>query len=140
MSSLFLDISAALDKNLNDMAGKPDGIAWPNAEFTPTDGSLWVRPTVIMADTAGGTLGASVQGMYSGFYQVDVFAPAGEGKGEAYAMADLIADQFKRGTQLAYNGRTIECMQSTYLAARNDGAWFVIPLQIDFYSLTTERT
>lgn len=135
----FLDISAALDGHLAGMTDLPE-VAWPNKEFDPTKGTLFIRPTVIMGDTVGGTLGADIEDFYSGFYQVDVSAPAGEGKNEAILMADKIADKFKRDTIITENGREIHCLHSTPLSPNNDGTWYVIPVQINFDVLTAERT
>ena len=137
--SVFFDISAALDDRLNGMAGLP-AVAWPNREFNPTTGALYLRPTMILGDTVGGSSsGATIKDMYSGIYQVDIFAPSGQGKSEAAQMADAVADRFKRDTQLTYNGRTVSIGHSTQLPPRNDGAFYVVPVMIDFYALTTER-
>jgi len=137
--SAYLDISAALDGYLAAMSDLPP-VAWPNAEFKPTKETLYLRPTVVMGDTVGGTLGADIEDMYSGFYQVDVIAPAGEGKNAALVMADLVADRFRRDTIITENSREIHCLHSSPLAANNDGAWYVIPVQINFSVLTAERT
>jgi len=138
--SVFLDISAALDDNLNNMAGKPP-IAWENYNYEPSLGTLYARATHLPADTTQASLGDSGQDINSGIYQIDVFAEAGQGKNEAYVMADLIADQFKRGTDLTYNGRTVTIRNvSRQPAAKNADGWYQIPIEILYYSYTDART
>ena len=102
--SIFTDISAALDQQLFTMAGLPP-VAWENDDFEPTLNTLYLRPTLIAGDVNQATLGDNGLDMNVGIYQVDVFAQSGEGKFSSLEMADLIADHFKRGTDLTYNGR-----------------------------------
>ena len=138
--SVFKDISAALDRNLNDMAGKPP-IDWENQGYEPANGTLYVRPTIIPGDTVQASLGDAGQDVQVGVYQVDIFAKAGEGKNDALAMADLIADQFKRGTVLIYNTRNVRIQSASRLVAANttDG-WFQLSVQINYISFTEART
>jgi hypothetical protein len=136
--SAFFDIGAALDEHLNTMAGVPS-VSWPNVEFTPVKGTIYLRPTVVMGTVERSSNGAAGHDLYSGYYQVDVLAPVGEGKKEGMEMADTVADQFKYGTELTYNGRTIRLTNITYLTPTYGENWVQIIVQIDFYSLTNER-
>ena len=134
----FLDISAALDGRLDDLIGKPP-IAWPNREYERTKGTLFARPTVIFGDVTRATVGSVAKDYYPGIYQVDVFAPAGEGKNEGFTMADTVADQFKRGTLIVQNSRTITCLDVDLLQPQQDDGWLIFPVQVSFYSLTNAR-
>ena len=136
--SAFFDISAALDARLNTMVGVPS-VAWPNTEFTPVDCTLYVRPTVLMGVVERETVGATAKDWYNGIYQIDVFAPVGKGKKEGLEMADTIADQFKRGTELTYNGRTVRILGVAYSSAASGDSFTQTPVTIEFYSLTEER-
>ena len=138
--SIFLDTSAALDSNLNDMPGKPD-VAWENFPFEPAVGTLWIRPTILPGDTVQASLGTTGQDMSQGIYQVDVFAEAGAGKNEAVAMADKIADQFKRGTILTYNDLKVRISAvSRQASVNNSDGWFQIPINVVWISYTEART
>jgi len=137
--SIFLDITAALDARLNTMASLPP-VAWENTVYEPTLNTLYLRPTHLPADTVAGTIGdAASTDLSTGIYQVDVFSPAGDGKNEAYVMADLIADHLKRDTDLTYNSRTIRIKNVSLSPANQDNGWYQIPVNIEYYSFTTAR-
>lgn len=136
--SVFLDISAALDGRLNTMTSVPP-VAWDNDTYEPTIGTLYLRPTNIPGDTLQSTLGDTGQDVTNGIYQVDVFAPLGEGKNEATVMADLVADRFKRGTDMVYNSRTVTVRSVSRQAANTSGGWYQIPVVIVYRAFTEAR-
>lgn len=138
--SVFLDISAALDGHLNDMIGLPP-VAWENTKFETVNGVLYLRPTLITGDTVQATLGESGTDRNDGIYQVDIIAKAGEGKNEAIVMADNVADQFKRGTDLVYNSRVVRVRNvgRRVSTVSNDG-WYIIIVEISYISFTQPRT
>lgn len=138
--SVFLDISAALDSRLNTMTSLPP-VAWENKSYDPTLGTLYLRPTLIPADTIQATLGDSGTDQNSGIYQIDVFAEAGQGKNAAVVMADNIASHFKRGTDLTYNSRTVRIRSvSRQVAVNNADGWYQIPIEINYIAFTEART
>ena len=137
--SVFTDIGAALDDNLNGMTGKPP-IAWENVPYTPVTGTLYARATNLFGDTNQSSLGTTGEDETNGVYQVDVFSQAGKGKSEANNMADRIADQFKRGTDLTYNGLTVRVRSASRGAARTSEGWYHIPVIINYYAITQARS
>ena len=137
--SVFVDISAALEDHLNNMVGKPP-IAWENFGYEPTTGTLYIRPTLLAGDVVQASLGDSGQDMSVGIYQIDVFSQAGQGKKEALEMADTIANQFKRGTDLTYNGRNVRIRNvSRQVAINNADGWYQIIIEISYISFTEAR-
>lgn len=80
MSTTFRDISAALSGRLNTLTGGTP-IAWENSEYTPTMGTMFLRETLLPANTVQGSLGTIGKDEHGGIYQVDIFAPKGSGKG-----------------------------------------------------------
>lgn len=139
--SVFADISYMLDTHLGGMTGKPNLIAWENRVVEPVKDELYIRPTLISGDVNQATLGESGTDMNIGIYQVDVFAPSGKGKKEAIEMADLIANRFKRGTDLTHNGRTLRTRSVSRQVAVNDiNGWFMIPVEINYIAYTEART
>lgn len=134
----FLDITAALDDNLNGMASVPP-VAWENTVYEPVLNTLYLRPSHLPASTTAATVGTSGTDENIGVYLIDVFAPVGDGKNEAYVMADLVADQFKRDTELTYNGRTVR-IKNVYLSpAQAEAGWYQVPVNIEYYSFTAKR-
>lgn len=138
MSTAFFDIQAALNDRLNTMTSLPS-TAWPNDGYAPTIGTLWLRPTVLPADTAAATLGSTGTDEQIGVYQIDVFAPAGVGDGASRAMTDLIADRFKPVTELTYNGRMVRCISVSIGAARTEENWYHVPVRVSYLSFTAKR-
>ena len=135
MASVFTNISAALDKHLNDMTGKPP-IAWPNDGYEPTIGTLYARPTNLQGDTFAETQNDRTNGIY----QIDIFAPSGEGKGEANTMADLIADRFKQDTEITYTGQTVRIQTCSMSNVSNtDNGWYQVMIEAQYYSFSARR-
>ena len=133
--TVFMDINAALDSRLNSMPGLPP-VAWPNVEFCPTPGTMWVRPTILPGGTSGAT---TMTDEHIGIYRVDVFSPAGTGKGSAIVMADSIADFFKPMTELTFNGRAVRCLKVGIGNAVQDDEWYHVPVDITYLSHTIKR-
>ena len=137
--SVFNDISTALDTRLGTLASLPD-VAWPNRVYTPVIGTTYLRPSLLPSDTTAATVGASGTDLNIGVYQVDVFVEAGKGKSAGMVQADLIADHFKRDTELTYNSRTVTIKNVSQSPASVDGGWFQIPVNIEYYAMTAVRT
>lgn len=137
--SVFLDISAALDTQLNAMAGLPP-VAWENREYTPVVGTLYLRPTNLQGVTiASSQSDAKGQDVTIGVYQIDVFAEADKGKNEAVVMADTIADQFKMDTELTYNSRLVRVVSVSRGAANTADGWYQIPVEIVYNAYSARR-
>lgn len=138
MTTYFSDISAALDSRLNSFAGG-DPIAWPNTEYTPISGTLFLRPTNLPTSSEQSGLGTSGIDTHRGIYQIDVVAMAGEGRGAAEAKADAVADHFSRGTDLLYNGLTVRLGDVSRNQGITIGDRFVIALSINYLAHTAPR-
>lgn len=137
--TVFRDISAALDDHLNSMVGLPD-VAWENAAYEPTHGELYLRPTLLPAETYGATMGVSGTDEHQGIYQVDIFSSLGAGKFQAIGMADTIADRFKPATELTYNSRLIRIIRVSRRAGIDlNDAWYQLPVDIYYLTHTTKR-
>lgn len=134
--SAFTDISAALDAHCAELLLPT---AWENSGFTPTEGVLYIRPTILPASTDQAGCGEGGLDEHVGLYQVDIIAPALTGKGEAVIQADIVADKFRRGTSLIYNGVSLILSKASRGAGKRDGAWFVIPVTIQYQSFTQPR-
>ena len=136
MTTTFLDVSAALDNQLENMTGLPS-VAWPNRKFTPSVGTIYIRPTQLMGDSVPATFDDDQN---IGIYQIDIFAPAGGGKTDIQAMADLIADRFKPDTEMTYNNVIVKVKKASQKPARNNGdGWYQMPIEIVYYAFTVRR-
>ena len=138
MTTIFADISSALDTRLSSLAGYSP-IAWENTPFTPVKNTLYLRPTILPASTIQAALGTNGIDEYVGIYQIDIFAPSGLGRGEAETKADAIADHFKRGTDLSKNGKTIRLGNVSRNTGIKDEDRFVISISINYMAHITPR-
>tara|TARA_B100000795_G_scaffold201045_1_gene154781 strand:- start:119 stop:526 length:408 start_codon:yes stop_codon:yes gene_type:complete len=132
----FTDISAALDARTNSLSLPT---AWENIAFTPTAETLYIRPTLMPADTVQAGLGSNGLDEHVGVYQIDIIAPGSKGKGQATIKADVIADHFKRGVVLTYNGVNVRLSKTSRGLGKRDEAWFVIPIFITYQVFTLPR-
>ena len=138
--SIFRDISAALDSSLNTAAtGTAFAVAWENSDYTPASNAYYMRPTLMPGTTQQAGLGASGLDQHLGVYQVDIVVPASTNKAAAITQADLIAEQFKRGTILTYGGVSLRLSKTSRGTGRVDGAYFTIPVNVTYQSFTNPR-
>lgn len=138
--SVFIDIDAALSYHLNSMVGLP-AVAWENKRYEPVKGTPFIQPTNLPTESIQSTLGDSGTDENGGIYQVDIFTEANKGKKQLMDFADLIADHFKRGTNLTYNTTTVR-IKSVSLSVANvtaDG-WYQSSVEINYISFTNART
>ena len=135
MSTYFNDIQAALDTQLNTR-GEP--IAFPNVPFKPVNGTPYLRPTFFPADTVQASMGANGKDETNGVYQVEVIIPLGSGRPQ---LVDTVADLFRRGTVLTYNGVNVRIRSvSVGLALALDQTWYSVPVSANFFTYTEARS
>lgn len=136
MSTFFNDIQAALDTQLATIAST-NTIDW---EFTPANLSAttnYLRPTFIPGDTTQASLGVSGIDYATGLYQVDVFTRRATGRS---AKPDVIADLFKRGTHLTYNGITVRIMSVSIRVSNSEDNYTITPVVIRWEIHTPARS
>jgi hypothetical protein len=127
-------ISTALSTHLKAMTGLPP-VAWENATFTPTNGTLYLRENTLFAGDIpiGIGFGDTVQKV--GIYQVTVCAPLNGGKFPAFDMADKVLTHFARGTKLTKESTITLITIGSVAPAMVDGNWFVVPVSINWQSM-----
>lgn len=135
MSTFFNDMQTALDSRLDSMDSTP--IAWPNVPYEPSAGTVYVRPSFIPGDTLQVTLGSTGQDETNAIYQIDVVVPRGTGRP---ALLDTVADHFKRGTVLSYNGTNLRVRSVSIGPAILEGAWYFVPVSINVQTYTGARS
>jgi len=137
MSTPFLNISSALDQKLLSLGSDP--IAWQNVSFVPTSAEVYLRPTNLAGATRQAGLGNNGIDEYTGIYQVDVFATAGNGRNSAEAKADAVANHFKRGTDLVYNDVTVRLGNVSRTSGTTEEDRFVISVSINYMAHVAPR-
>lgn len=126
-------IHAALDSHLNNMANKPP-VAWDNVTFNPSTDTLWIRPSYLPVSTVQAGLGEQGQDEYLAIYQIDIFAPIGNGKFTAEDMAGKLTAHFGRGLALSYDTLSVRLRNTNQLPAQTEPNWYKITLEINLFS------
>lgn len=136
MSTFFNDIQAAFDTKLG--ASVSDPVAYPNIPYEPSAGTVYIRPTFLPAETTQASLGATGKDETNGIYQIEVVVPRGSGRPQT---VDTVADAFKRGTVLTYNGVNVRVRSvSIGVALVTDTAWYSVPVSVNFQTFTEARS
>jgi len=136
MSAAEKDINTALSVRLAELqtAGVPP-IAWENAEYTPVEGSLYLRESFLpnIKDAVG--VAHTSADDYEGLYQVSVMDGRGDRRFDAQEQARLISLHFPRGAEYTYNGVTVKITGTRLASAITEDGWYQIPVTISWRAL-----
>lgn len=128
----FLNIQSALAQRLDALVGLPT-IYWPGTKQTPTQGTDWVRPTILPATSELETLSGTQDD--SGIYQIDVFIDAGEGEGPLLTIIDNIRTHFKASTTLTQSGTDVFINSVSISQIEQDNAWLKGSVLVTYKSI-----
>lgn len=112
--TIINDIRACLDTHLANTTGIPT-IANQNVMFEPTNGTPFVKATLVPVTRRPVVMGNNPQQRYSGLYSLLICTPQGLGSGAGYDFADMILDRFNAATHILYTSPT-----DTLLLENND--------------------
>ena len=102
--SVYTNIQIALDTQLNTITGSPS-IAWPNTEFTPTHGTLYLEPILLPIVSELETLNDYQR--FAGIYQINVSVPVEKGTSVLNLWIDRVHDLFISDRTLTGGADTI---------------------------------
>ncbi len=123
----FQDFTQALEIRLDAINPKPP-IAWPNQNYSPVTGTLYLQPSELPGTSSTATIDYSE--LQIGIYQIDVRAPIDTGAAEALSQAEAIADHFAAQRKLTRNGTEVRIKSISRNQGLRDGAWFVVSVSI----------
>lgn len=129
MSAPYAAIRSALTARLQTLSGLPS-VAWENVPFTPTAGSMYLKPSLLPGEPVQAELGTNGLNMHTGLYQISVFAPAGAGVAAVNTLVNAICDHFKRGTELTYGGITVRMVKAFPSPMMQETDWIQIPITV----------
>ena len=127
--SLINNIQNALNAKLATVSGLPT-VYWPNMENTPAQGTNYVRPTLIPANSVQATLNSIHE--HKGFYQVNVYTQIKKGTAPLWLIADSIRDTFKATTTLTSGSDTIYIQEISMSQAQRIESWWSCYVQINY--------
>lgn len=133
----FNNISIALNQRLQSYAAANSrSVAWENKNYTPTLGTMYLRPTVLSADTALVGMANSDSTDHAGIFQIDVIAPINQAKAIALAEADAVSNYFSRGLSVTYDGVSVKIGSKSIGVGVREDAWYVVPVFINYQTFT----
>ena len=139
-NDIYNTIRAALETRLTNTLSGTD-IAYENVAFSPTTGTLFVKPTFIPTVTQPATRGLNPQLLYQGVFNVMVNAPEGSGPSLADTTCNTITNAFAATTDVS-----IVVGADTYIVriryaerqqGRIDTPWYSVPINIGWYIYNT---
>lgn len=139
-NNIYNTIRAALETHLSTTLAGTD-IAYENVAFSPTTGTLFVKPTFIPTVTQPATRGLNPQLLYQGVFNVMVNAPEGSGPSLADTTCNTITDAFAATTDISIVvGAETFIVRIRYAErqqGRIDTPWYSVPINIGWYIYNT---
>jgi len=154
-NNIYNTIRAALETKLSTTLAGTD-IAYENVAFSPTTGTLFVKPTFIPTVTQPATRGLNPQLLYQGVFNVMVNAPEGSGPSLADTTCNTITNAFAATTDVSIvvgadtyivRIRYAERQQASWAIVRIryaerqqgriDTPWYSVPINIGWYIYNT---
>lgn len=107
-------------------------VQYENVPFTPVQGETFLRAYLLPAKTAN----LDVQGaltVWTGVFQVSVYAPINGGSGAALGIADELAALFVPNARLTQAGLTVQQVTPCSVApALQDATNYVVPVSFQY--------
>ncbi len=125
-------VRALLDQALGVF--EPTNVAFPNAEYAPTGGTLYLRPTFLPAMTEQAELGDEGENKLLGLYQIDVYGSTGVGVGETEIVAEGLLTAFKRGKTFASSVVTARIEKAWRGPAAQEADRYRVPVFIEWFA------
>lgn len=126
-------IAAALESRLKAWAEAqvpPVPVAFEDVAFNkPTNGTPWLEPILIPNDTMNKEVSGGRK-TYLGFFQVNVWAPKGEGMGRARSLAQSIVNLFPLLPKVG--AVSIEATPTASRPMDGDQNWKIVPVLIKY--------
>ncbi len=118
---VFTNIEAALNTKLSTL-GTPPPIDWPNTNYVPVIGTLFLRPTMLPASGALATLGGAYE--HKGLYQIDIFCPINTGVATLTSWMDAIQALFAGTKSLTAGSDKVYIQDVAQGKGLRDQAWY----------------
>jgi hypothetical protein len=129
------DVRAALVQAVMDGAFVSSTVvALPNMIFEPPEGATWLKVSFVPAHVVPASLGAQGLDEVSGFLQVDVNTPEGEGEAAAMVLVDALRARFYAGSRWYSSDAVVRVSSCVPSQGRQVNNFYRISVTIMFYS------
>lgn len=105
----------------------PDLIEWPNDEFTPPNGQVWLAVDILWGDAFEATMEDTGRNTIVGGIQISVFGPKGNGSTDIMTKAGEARALFNR---VEFNG--VRCGAPSAPKRLDDEEWAAVAVTIPF--------
>ena len=126
---IFTNIQAALDTKLSTLPNLPP-VQWPNSNYKPVEGTLFLRATLMPATGALDTLAGSY--LHKGLYQIDVFCPLNQGVATLNSWLDSIQALFASSKVLTANTQNVFVQDIVQTKSSREAGWFIGSITIHY--------
>ena len=105
-----------------------------NVSYTPVVGTPWAQLFIVPNQPSVNTMGSGGDDLITGFLQVNLNYPVGDGDGIAKQKATTVRDYFHAGRVFTYSGVDVFITNSGRGVARNIDSWYQVLLTINWQS------
>lgn len=131
----MITVEKALIKAFSEMKLVDDEfIHYENEDFQHPGNKNWLKVTFVPNDPIVRELGDEGSDNVTGFLQVDLNAPMGEGRGELVELFQRIRRRFTAGTLLEYDCTQVTITSTARSSGRIVDDFYRITARISFYS------
>lgn len=89
-------------------------VAWPNVQFRPQTGRMYLAPAILYGETNTASLSEYGFEKLGGIFQVSIYGVADTGEAAIEEVARALTDQFRAGTALALPCANEALIRKTY--------------------------
>jgi hypothetical protein len=128
-TTLFTDISAALNSRLATLASPPP-IDWPNTDYIPIEGITFIRPRLLPSSGALFTIAGSY--LNAGIYQISIFCPINTGTQNCTNLLNQLQQLYSVNKTLVSNNTTVYIQDIIEGKSQRENAWYSGYIEIHY--------
>lgn len=130
-------IRIALENHLNTSTPTLPAIAWGNVPFTRAEGTPYIRAEFIPVARRPVVAGPDPEQRTNGLFYLTIFTPENKGANAGMVLADQLLARFNGSDAIVTDSVTVRIEYSEVKSPLHDPPFYVIPVEIGWYSHTT---
>lgn len=132
------NIRTALENHLATTSPALPDIAWPNVPYTPTQGVSYLRATFMPVTRRPVTAGPTPEQRRTGLFMVNIYTPEDQGALAGTQIAERIEERFNGSSAIIVSSTIVRIEYSEAKLPLHEPPFYVIPVEISWYSYATE--
>lgn len=130
--SILNKIRGALENHLLTMVGVPT--VYPsNTVYDPDPNTTFIKSAMVVTNIEAATRGLNPQIKYSGFYNLLVCTPEGNGMGASLTLAEAILDRFTSTTDISFSGIILTVDNAAMSPDYFSAPFNCLPITVNWY-------